>query len=370
MYILDYVAALIKRRKFIIVNILVVSVMAAIISFLLPKWYKATASLMPPKEQTSMNSLGVAGSLLKSVAGGSKGGGLGQMQGRYNYVAVLESRSAMEAVVRHFDLFRVYNISDSSMEKTIGELKNNTAFEIQPDDYMTIEVLDKDPKLAADIANYFVEVLNDITTRMSTQEARSNREFIEKAVEINKQKLFEAEERLKTYQERSSIKVNPDLTSAGNSSITDLYALKAKKEIEINILARTTTKDNPSLYQLRIELDEIDRKVKQIPEAGILALRYFREVAIQQKILEYLIPLFEQAKVDENKDIPAMVVLDQAVQPEKKEKPKKMIIILLAGISSFFMSCAYVLISEKYNRLKTESPERYAMIRQKLRLYS
>jgi uncharacterized protein involved in exopolysaccharide biosynthesis len=370
MGMLDYLAILIKWRKFIAICVLAVTLIAGVISFLLPKWYKATASLMPPKEQTSMSSLGMAGTLLKNVAGGSKLGGLGQMQGRYNYIAVLESRSAMEAVVRRFDLIRVYGTSDSSMEETIKELKdNNAAFEIQPDEYISIDVLDKDPKRAADMANYFVEVLNDITTRMSTQEARSNREFIENAVTTDKQKLFEAEEKLKDFQEKSKIKINPDPTSiSGISSIAELYGLKAKKEIEINILARTTASDNSSLRQARIELDEINRKVDQIPEAGIVAMRLFRDVAIQQKILEYLMPLYEQAKVDENKDIPAMVVLDKAVQPEKKEKPKRMIIILFTCISSFLMSSLYVFSVERFNRLKSESPERYESIMQKLHL--
>jgi uncharacterized protein involved in exopolysaccharide biosynthesis len=370
MGMLDYLAILIKWRKFIAICVLAVTLIAGVISFLLPKWYKATASLMPPKEQTSMSSLGMAGTLLKNVAGGSKLGGLGQMQGRYNYIAVLESRSAMEAVVRRFDLIRVYGTSDSSMEETIKELKdNNAAFEIQPDEYISIDVLDKDPKRAADMANYFVEVLNDITTRMSTQEARSNREFIENAVTTDKQKLFEAEEKLKDFQEKSKIKINPDPTSiSGISSISELYGLKAKKEIEINILARTTASDNSSLRQARIELDEINRKVDQIPEAGIVAMRLFRDVAIQQKILEYLMPLYEQAKVDENKDIPAMVVLDKAVQPEKKEKPKRMIIILFTCISSFLMSSLYVFSVERFNRLKSESPERYESIMQKLHL--
>jgi uncharacterized protein involved in exopolysaccharide biosynthesis len=256
------------------------------------------------------------------------------------------------------------------MEETIKELKdNNAAFEIQPDEYISIDVLDKDPKRAADMANYFVEVLNDITTRMSTQEARSNREFIENAVTTDKQKLFEAEEKLKDFQEKSKIKINPDPTSiSGISSISELYGLKAKKEIEINILARTTASDNSSLRQARIELDEINRKVDQIPEAGIVAMRLFRDVAIQQKILEYLMPLYEQAKVDENKDIPAMVVLDKAVQPEKKEKPKRMIIILFTCISSFLMSSLYVFSVERFNRLKSESPERYESIMQKLHL--
>jgi tyrosine-protein kinase Etk/Wzc len=367
--ILEYFGILIKWRKFIIVNIVVVAIIAGGISFLLPKWYRATTTLLPPKEQTSMGSLSMAGTLLKSVTGGSKTGKLGQMEGQYNIIAVLESRSAMETVIDHFDLLHVYNISDNSMEKAIKELKENTSFELQADDYISIDVLDTDPKRAAEMANYFVKVLNDITIRMGTQEARSNREFIEKAVALNKQKLYEAEEKFKIFQENSKIKINPDATSvSGITSIAELYGLKVKKEIEVNILARTASSDNALLRNTKIELDEINRKVDQIPEAGISSIRLFRDVVVLQKILEYLVPLLEQAKVDENKDVPAMVVLDQAVPPEKKEKPKKAMIILYASISSFLMSCIYVLISEKLHCFKRDFPDRYALIQQKLHL--
>src|SRR6266404_1447724 len=93
---LEYVAVLLKWRKFILLNSIAVAVLAVIISFLLPKWYKATASILPPKDQSLLNFFGSTSSVLKGLSALPKIGGLGQNTGAYNYFAILKSRSAME----------------------------------------------------------------------------------------------------------------------------------------------------------------------------------------------------------------------------------------------------------------------------------
>ena len=56
---LDYLSVLLKWRRFIIINVLVVTLIAVMTSLLLPKWYRATASVLPPKEPDMLGSLGL-----------------------------------------------------------------------------------------------------------------------------------------------------------------------------------------------------------------------------------------------------------------------------------------------------------------------
>ena len=81
--------------------------------------------------------------------------------------------------------------------------------------------------------------------------------------------------------------------------------MKAKKEIEVGILRRTVSADDVRLKQAELELRELERKLSTFPGVGIESLRLYRDLAIQQKIIEFLVPLYEQAKVDEQKDVPA-----------------------------------------------------------------
>lgn len=339
---LDYLRVVLKWRKFIMINLGAVTALAIIISLILPKWYKSTVSILPPKEQNALNPFGAASSMLRGLTSASSLGGFGQTLGAYNYLAILKSRSAMESVVDKFDLITVYDIGDSSIEKALEELESNVAFEIEEDEYITIEVYDKDPQRAADIANYFVDLLNKISIELGTQEARNNREFIGKRLENIKVDLRNAEDSLRRYQERTQMIVSPDPNSSGIASVAELYGMKARKDIELGVLRKSTTKENALVQQLEIELNEISKKLNSFPEIGIESLRLYRDVAIHQKILEFLVPLHEQAKIDEQKDVPVILVLDKAVPAERKDKPKRSLIVALAAVGALVLSLLFV----------------------------
>ncbi|HLF13894.1 MAG TPA: GNVR domain-containing protein [Bacteroidota bacterium] len=343
---LDYVLILWRWRKFIAANILGVAVIAIIVSLLLPKWYKAKASILPPKDPDLLGTLSSANSVFRSLAGAGRISGLKQSMGLYNYLAILKSRSAMEDVVRKFNLTEVYDISDSSMEETIKALRENASFEMQEDDYLLIEILDKDPARAAAMANHFVDVLNDVSIKLGTREAHNNREFIENRLEGSQADLRTAEEKLRGYQERTGVLISPDQNASGISSIAELYVMREKKEVELAILVRRLSESNDLVQTTRLELNELNKKLSTIPQSGLEAFRLYRDVVIQQKIVEYLIPAYEQSKLEEQKNIPVLLVLDKAVAPEKKDRPKRILIVTLSVIAALFLNVVLILAYE------------------------
>jgi len=349
-HLLDYLAMVVQWRKFILINLTGITLIAVAVAFLLPKWYKATASILPPRQQDLLSTLSSASSLLKNLPGGGRIPGLNQKSGAYNYMAILNSRSAMEAVVKKFDLINVYDTRDSSLEEAIKELEDNAKFETLDDETLVIEVLDKDPQRAADMANYFIEILNEISLHLGTREARSNREFIEKRLEQSKGDLRRAEDSLKAYQEKSRFLIAPEASGASLSGIGELVAMKAKKEVEVSILRQTTSGDNAAISQLQIEIGAIERKLQQFPEAGLTSFRLYRDVAIQQKIVEILLPMYEQVKVDEQKDVPVLLVLDRAVPPERKDRPKRLVIIGLTLLGAIILNALFIFSYEPARR--------------------
>jgi len=347
--LLDYLAVLVKWRRFLVINVALFTLLAIVLVLIVPRSYKSTASILPPKDQGVFNPLGAASSLLKGITSAQgPGSRLGQNPGVYNYLAILKSRGSMEEVVRKFNLVEVYDVPNKSVEKAIKELESNVNFDIQPEENITIETYDKDPQRAAAIANQFVEILNSISIRLGTQEGKNNREFIERRLATINRDLHAAEESLKTYQEKSGVLILPEQSNASVSAVAELYAMKVKKEIEVGILERGSTKDNPVLQHLKTELQEINKKVDMLPEAGIETLRLYREVAIQQKILEYVVPLYEQAKVDEQKNVPVILVLDNAVPAERPDKPKRVIIVLVVFILAFLIQAFLIFFFESF----------------------
>jgi tyrosine-protein kinase Etk/Wzc len=332
---MEYLHIFLEWRKVIFVITISVAISAIIASIFLPNWYKSTVTLLPPKERISTNMPSSASSLLKGLSSMSKIGALGGNQDTYNYLAILKSRIAKEYVINRFSLKSVYAISDSSMEKTIEELEDNCKFVIEEEDYLTITVWDKNPQRAADIANYYVEILNRISLQLSTLEARKNREFLEGRVEQVRQDLRRVEEDLKKYQEKKGLLIISTENGPSMTAVGELYAMKVKKEIEQAIMERSVSEQNPELHKVKEELQEINKKIDLIPSSGVGALRLYREVIIQQKILEFIVPLFEQSKVDEQKDVPVILILDKAVAAERKTKPKRTLIVLITTLTCF-----------------------------------
>ncbi|MBI2428790.1 MAG: hypothetical protein HYV29_08355 [Ignavibacteriales bacterium] len=180
---LKYLSILLLWKRFIVINLIIITALSIGISFLLPNWYKARTTLLQPKQTDIFNNFGSTGSLLRGITGIGKLGSLGQRSNSYNYFALLRSRTTMERVIQKFNLISVYETKDNSLEETIKELTKNVNFEEEEDDEISIEVYDKDPIRAADMANYFVEMLNEINTRLGTLEAKTNREFIEQRLD-------------------------------------------------------------------------------------------------------------------------------------------------------------------------------------------
>jgi tyrosine-protein kinase Etk/Wzc len=358
---MEYLHIFIKWRKMIIVTVLCVFISTVIVSLLLPNWYKSTVTLLPPKERIATNLPSSASSLLKGLSSVTKIGTLGGNQDTYNYLAILKSRTAKEYVIKRFNLIVVYGISDSTMDKTIEELEDNCKFAIEEEDYLTITVLDKDPQRAADMANYYVEILNRISLQLSTSEARKNKEFLEGRVEQVRQDLRNAEEDLKKYQEKKGILIIATESGPSMTSVGELYAMRVKKEIELAIMERSVSELSPELQRVKEELHELNKKIDLIPSSGVGAARLYREVLIQQKILEFIVPLFEQAKVDEQKDVPVILVLDKAIPAERKTKPKRTLIVVITSFTSLITLLLGVFSYEHLNdsgllaRIKKES---------------
>ena len=385
-HLFDYLYVLVKRRKFIITTVVAVAVITAAITLFMPNWYAATASVLPPKRPGGLLSLlesGV-GSVLRSIPG--LGGRLGGSQEVYSYMAILQSRTAMERVVKKFDLLKVYKIEEGKMEKAIRTLSANCEFDFATEGNITATVYDKDQQRAADMANYFIELLNEISVDLGTREARNNREFVEKRYQQNLRDLKTAEDSLKAFQQKTGIYALPEQTASAIKAATELKTEALAKEVEYGIAKRTFGADNPRTQSLQMQMAEVNKMLremkygsseadqslslfvpfKNVPELGTIYIRLYREFQIQSKLMEFLLPLYEQAKIDENKDTPVVLMLDKAVPPERKSRPKRTLIVLIFTALAMLFATTWAFVAEIYEREK-ERNEKVAAIGDELK---
>lgn len=354
----DLLILLVGWKKFILTFVLGTTLIAVIVSLLLPKWYRSTTSVLLPKNQSLIGSLGNLSSLLKEFApiSGNRLGGQVEM---FNYLAILESRRMAESLITHFDLRTVYGIDERSMEDALKEFENNYEVEVGEEGSIRISVYDRDPRRAAEMANYTVALLNEISIEMGSAEARENKEFLARRVTETRSSLKEAEEELKNFQERQGMIFMPSDVKSSAESVSDLYAKNVQLDVQLAILRKTVGTDNSEYQQLSLEKNELEKKLGSFPQIGLTSFRLYRDALIQQKVLEFLIPLYEQARIEERKDIPVVSILDGAVPAEKKSRPKRWLIVATTFLSSWIVAVILVLLIRRSESFRADEPDRY-----------
>lgn len=350
-----FAGLLVRARRFVLLNCLVAGIASIIIVLLLPNWYAGVTTVLPPKDAGL--SLGPLTAFLRDFAPLR---GSAPSSDAYSYLSILESRNAKEDVIRTFGLMELYEVDQ--MEKAIREFENNVDIELEEKGHIVITVYDRNPQRAADLANYYVTTLNRINVELGLQRTRVYREFLEKTIAGVKDTLRRSEEAFRDLQKETGMMVMPE-NQESMRSVAELYSEKAFRELEVEMLETLFGADHPEIRLKRAELESLSSRIREIPEVSLEHVRLYRNIQIQSRILELLLPLYEQAKLDERKALPSVVVLDRAVPPEKKAKPKRTLLVLSAVFSVSVLSLAVFGFRERIEELRVHSPERYRILR-------
>lgn len=379
---LDFLAVMIKHQRFVTPFVLVITVSVMVAAFIMPKWYKSTSSVFVAEKTDLLGGLDGVSSLMKSFAPARALSSLTGNSELDRYLAILKSSTVLNAVIEKFDLVNVYDITSYPVEKTTKELLGNVEFLQEPEGNLTITVYDKDPQRAADMANFFVDRLNAANAGLAVQNARANREFIEQRYHKNLADLAAAEDSMRAFQQRYGVVAVPEQTEASIKAGAELSAQLALRQVQAGVLRRTQSADHPSVVAAEMEIQELQHKLvqmnagtgvapggmnvfipfKKVPQMGLEYLRRYREVEIQYKILQFITPLFEQAKVEEKRETPSVIVLDRAVPAERKAKPKVALYTLIAFVGSLLVAILVVFFREMLDRLRLTHPDRMSFI--------
>jgi uncharacterized protein involved in exopolysaccharide biosynthesis len=381
----DLIIILIKYKKLIIINVFLVTVAAVVISLTIPNKYTATTSFISPKKK---------GGLFGDIAGFSSslkdlsrtlGGRLGTVsEEAYNYLVILQSRTASEKIIQKFNLREIYEIDEAKpYEDVIKALESFVDFNIAEEGNIVISVTDEVPQRAAEMANYYVEILNEISTELSVTESRSNREFIEKRFIQAQNDIIALEDSMEVFSQKYNVLEMEEQIKAAIEVAAKLKAELEMAKLERDILVRNYGENNPLVIQANLKVNGLENQLtnlkfgedknlrsslnvfvpfEKVPETGVLYIRLMRNYEIQTKILEFIYPIYEQARIEEQKDIPVVLVVDKAKPPQKKSSPKRSLIVIGAFLISFLFSLGYTLIKESYYSVQLDD-ERYRKIK-------
>ena len=379
---LDFLAVIAHWRKFIVRTVFITTVIVVIIAILSPKWYKATASVFPAEKADMFSGLEGISSLVRSISPGRSLSALTGSSEMDRYRAILSSETVLLKVIDKFNLTKVYEVTNYPREKTMKELLSNVSFEVADEGNLFITVYDMDPQRAADMANYFVRLLNETNSELQVQNARANREFIESRYKKNLSDIRAAEDSLKAFQQKYGVVALPEQLEASIKAMAEIYGKMEVQDVQLTVLRQTLAGGHPSIRAAEIELDAMRDKIRQLndgtggakgdvkvlvpfklaPQLGADYVRRYRDVEIQYKILQFVTPLYEQAKVEEQRATPSVIVLDSAQVPERKAKPKIALYGLLAIVISTLVALTIVFVIEGAQKVRALDPDRVASL--------
>jgi len=215
------------------------------------------------------------------------------------------------------------------------------------DSLITIEVEDKDPKRAADMANAYVEYLRWMTNNLAVTEAQQRRVFFEQKLNEAKDHLTKAQVGLQASGfNAAAIKAEPRAAAEGYAR---LKAEITAAEVKYQAMRRVLADASPELGQqqsilatLRAELSKLEsRQEPQVQDADYIA-RY-REYKYQETLFELYARQFELARADESREGGLIQVVDAATPPDKKSKPKRAYFALGGAAAAFVAACLFVI---------------------------
>ena len=352
--LLDLLQTIVDNLRLLVLGPLAVGLAALGISFAVAPTFTATVKFLPPQQQQS-----AAASMLASLGGlgGLAGAATGLKNPADQYLAFMKSNSVQDSLIERFQLQERYETKfkvDTRMALT-----GSTRATGGKDGLISVEIDDKDPQFAADLANAHVEELQKLLGKLAVTEAQQRRMFFEKQLGQAKDKMVAAELALRaTGVSGSALKSNP--TSAV-AVVAGLQAQVTVQEVKVGAMRGYLAETAPDFKQAMNELAnlraQLARQEKDQPAAsgqGDYVAKY-REFKYQETLFDLFAKQFEVAKIDESREGAVIQVLDAAQAPERKAKPKKALIAIIATLAAGFALLLFVFIRQALRNASQDS---------------
>jgi len=350
----DAAIVLAKHKRVVIGLPVLAALISVAVSFALPSTYKATTKLLPPQQQQSSTSA------LLSQLGATAAGVAGLKNPSDLYIGMLKSRTVADRIITKYDLKKVYEAE--SQDTARKELEANTTIVAGKDGIITIEVEDKSQKLVARLANGYVDELLRMTRVLAVTESSQRRLFYEQQLEAAKNNLAKAEISLKNGLDANGM-VSVDTDSrAIMETMARVRAQITAKEVQLNSMNAFVTASNPDYRRVQEELNSLrsqlsslengrpelnqQKKVTDTNGKGIDNIKLLRDVKYFQMLYEMLAKQYEIARLDEAKEPSLIQVMDPALDPEHRFKPRRTFIVILSTLFGFFFSIVYAFAVE------------------------
>lgn len=360
------------RFKWLIVSLAAVAtIIGYLYAYSLPPYYKSTINCVPPSSDVGGlgGALGGISSTLKDIGLAKLGGKSGES---YELIALLFSRTIRDSMIHEFKLRDEYELQRETMEDVREEFENNVEINLHAEGNYEISMWSKDPKKAAEMCHRFVANVNDISNRISRTEATKNATYLATRLAMMDSTLAALTDSLGAYSKEYRVYSPLDQASAAAKALAEVKGELLKQETVLGILEQNYGKNDP---QVRNTASIVQRLREQYESAqtqpgfagnfalneaagiGASYLRMYAEFEAFTKLKAFMLPSLEQARLDMNKTAPVLLVVDEPVLAEEKDRPRRMVIALGAGVGMFVSMIIILLLIRAWKLTMSSSGE-------------
>jgi len=351
----DHITLLFRWRWMILGVVFCSAVLTFVISSLVPKTYRASAVVLPPFE---------GGAALPFMVGINVDVfGVNEVPVS-SMATLLKSRALKDRVNKRINLMEHYK--KPNVERAYEAFESHLEVEFESEEgFATVKIisfkvhiLDHDPQFCAELLNVVVEEWDRLCVELNRRGATLRREFVEESIHKTSRELAAYEDSLRVFQEEHGIAAIDVQLQGTIASAVALEQKIAEARINAEVLGKLYERNHPLLQRANLELqgllqerahlqtaaqsDGLLLSMGAAPEVGLVYYRLFREVKIYEAVYQVLMQQYEQAKIQELKDTPALRIVDRAEVPLYKYAPRRLLLTLIAALSAFFLAIVAV----------------------------
>jgi len=278
---------------------------------------------------------------------------------------MLKSRTVADNLITRFELGKVYD--EDRLSDVRRRLEKETTIAAGKDGIITVDVDDKDPKRAAEMANAYVDELIKLTKVLAVTEASQRRLFFERQLLQVKDNLIAAEIAARQGLQKGGL---AQVDAQGRSMIEVTARLRAQisaKEVQIGSMRTFAAEGNPELQRTQQELEALRRELGRVEGASPIAalgkgeasgssgldnLGRLRDVKYYEFLYELLAKQYELAKIDEAKDATVVQVMDKALEPDRRSKPMRSLIVGSTAVVAGLLAVLWAFVWEAGERTR------------------
>lgn len=311
-----------KKRKTLILVCLVVAVVSLIASFLVTPKFKSTAIVYAPRTNS------VAKILLNEETYNERLDmkAYADDEETEQMMEILNSREIKDILIEKFDLYNHYGLGEGvsyRQTKMYKYLKGN--IEVKRTQYgaIAVNVIDKDPQIAADMANEILVLLDSVKNRIEHERTAAAYNLLKRQLEVVDAEVQRIDDSVQVLMENG------------------VFDFKSQSERVMQQYAIAVAQGNTA------GVKRLEEELKKMSHWGPRSLTLYEEQTYFREYQSLVKTKMMSAIVDMDTEVPVKFVIERAIPSDKKYYPKKSLVVLISTVSAFILAVLVLLIIDK-----------------------